>query len=102
MHVLNRENILDATEGDLSIEATLYQSFLKTSAEYMAQIQNAQAVEERRRGLHSLKGLALNMGAELLADLCKQAESGSFDAHQLESAYQKVCAEMQKIINSAG
>lgn len=101
MPVLNRENIIDATDGDSAMEAMLYQSFLKTSAEYMVQIQAAKTTEDLGRALHSLKGLALNMGAEALADLCKKAEGGQLDIAQIEAAYQQVCAEMQKIIDSA-
>ncbi len=101
MNILNRENLQDATDGDTSMEAMLYQSFFKGSKEYIEVINNpSSSSEEVARALHSLKGLALNMGAEQLGDICRIAESGSYDAATFDAAYVAVCEQMQRIIDT--
>jgi HPt (histidine-containing phosphotransfer) domain-containing protein len=102
MHVLNRENLIDATDGDLSMEAMLYQSFFKTSGEYMATIKGEPTTDDRARALHSLKGLALNMGAEALGELCRRFEVEPLDLESLDRIYQQTCTEMQQIVDQAG
>ena len=101
MDILNRENVIDATDGDLSMEAMLYQSFLKTSATYMQEITTTQEAETRARALHSLKGLALNMGAEALGELCRRAEREPIEISSIENVYRQTCDVMQKLIESA-
>ena len=102
MQLLNRENLIDATDGDLEMEATLYMAFFKTSAEYMAAIKaHDDAHNERQRALHSLKGLALNMGAEALAEICKRAESEDIANDKIEHIYQQTRTEMQAIVDQA-
>ena len=96
MQLLNRENLIDATDGDLEMEATLYMAFFKTSTEYMGSII---ANDERQRALHSLKGLALNMGAEALAEICKRAESEDIANDKIEHIYQQTRTEMQAIVD---
>ena len=98
MQLLNRENLIDATDGDLEMEATLYMAFFKTSAEYMGSII---ANDARQRALHSLKGLALNMGAEALAEICKRAESEDIANDKIEHIYQQTRTEMQAIVDQA-
>ena len=101
MDILNRENVMDATDGDLSMEAMLYQSFLKTSATYMQEITTTDEAETKARALHSLKGLSLNMGAEALGDLCRRAETAPVDLATLQNIYQQTCNQMQEIIKTA-
>lgn len=101
MDVLNRENVIDATDGDLAMEAMLYQSFLKTSATYMQEITTSDNAETKARALHSLKGLALNMGAEALGELCRRAESENIELSSIQNVYQQTCGAMQKIIDTA-
>jgi len=110
MAILNREYLSEMTGGDIQIDAQLYEVFVASTSDYLDQIKAAQTPEERKKAIHRLKGAAANVGAEDLADACRQGEEVAFEENEekwvvaalaIFEAYKKVALEMMRFIRSA-
>ena len=86
-------NLREITDGDAEMEQELFKEFIRTSDSYVASLEqtfDAGSSEEWRTTAHSFKGIALNLGANNLGELCKKAQ----DSHTVTSA------EKEAIFNS--
>lgn len=70
-------NLRTLTDGDSEMEKMLFEEFI-TSFEQMLtklrQLIHPSMQEEWRKQSHALKGIALNLGAMTLGELCKQSQ----------------------------
>ena len=70
-------NLRSMTDGDKDLELVLFQEFY-TSTETIIQTMSENCTngnnETWRASAHSLKGMAYNLGAHPLGDLCKKAQ----------------------------
>lgn len=63
------------TDGDAALEAELFSMFLETGKRCLIKLQDAlSAPEPWSEAAHELKGMALQLGALRLQNLCSQAE----------------------------
>lgn len=72
------EIINDFTEGDMDIERTLVEIFVKTGWDYVQKMKSAIQSGEHDQWVlhsHSLKGASANLGAHKLTQLCQIAEN---------------------------
>lgn len=78
-------NLREITDGDTEMEAELFAEFITSSDAYIRNlsemVQDNQS-EEWRSIAHAFKGLALNLGAEHLGELCKAAQENHTATHQ--------------------
>lgn len=77
MEPVNLTNLRSMTDGDLDLEKSLFEEFYLSFEAGIRHLQascEAQAVEAWRKEAHALKGIALNLGAESLGMLCKEAQ----------------------------
>jgi HPt (histidine-containing phosphotransfer) domain-containing protein len=65
-------------DGDLELEKELFREFFSSFGSGIAELQagNSDDIgsEKWRTGVHSLKGIALNLGAYKLGELCKKGQ----------------------------
>ena len=70
-------NLRSMTDGDVEMERLLFEEFFSSFEDGIASLQNNikdDTAETWRRQAHSLKGIALNLGAMELGELCKKAQ----------------------------
>lgn len=68
------------TGGDVELEKELFQAFLESGRQCLALLETSwQAGSEKtwREQAHALKGLAFNLGAKPLGELCKTAQNSA-------------------------
>ena len=94
-------NLRSMTDGDAELEAALFEEFYASFEAGIAALQTL--VEDIDSELwckraHALKGVALNLGAERLGELCNQAQEKSLTLqkgkmtllHDIETEYRAV------------
>jgi len=67
----------EMTDGDLSLERKMFKAFLYSASGCLAALENSRAEgmdQAWRQGAHAFKGICLNLGAERLSQLCKDAQ----------------------------
>lgn len=73
-------HLRELTGGDLGIEKKLFDIFISSGKECIKKLESncvdGQNIEWRRE-THALKGSAINIGAEKLANICEEAQDGS-------------------------
>lgn len=96
-------NLRSMIDNDRELEKELFNEFYQSfETEYKAMAANTKSGAHAawRSHAHALKGISVNLGAEKLGDLCKQAQE-SFEAdemtkaklaHDIHEAYQEVRA----------
>lgn len=70
-------NLREMTGGDTDVEQMLFVEFCKSArgcVQGLAQFCTAEQAENWRKSAHAFKGIALNIGANQLSILCKQAQ----------------------------
>ena len=70
-------NLRSMTDGDVEMEKLLFEEFFSSFEDGITSLQNnirEDAAEIWRKQAHSLKGIALNLGAMGLGELCKKAQ----------------------------
>ncbi|TAH37566.1 MAG: Hpt domain-containing protein [Alphaproteobacteria bacterium] len=75
--ILNLSNLRELTGGDIDLEKQLFNVFLDSSEECLSHLQQTAGpndAEQWKRHAHAWKGISLNLGAEKLADICKNAQ----------------------------
>lgn len=73
-------NLREITDGDAEMEKELFKEFIKTADSYiviLGELLNADKNELWRTTAHAFKGLALNLGATNLGELCKKAQENN-------------------------
>lgn len=104
-------NLRSMTDGDREVETVLFTEFCRAFEEGLAIL--AASYEESgqqpwRSQAHALKGIALNLGADRLSSLCRQAQE-QFEIHtaekqallaQLRVAYEEVRRFLEQEMNS--
>ncbi len=104
MASLNLTNLLAITSGDKELEKKLLLMFLDNSKQCLVKMDNLKLSkkleEEWHRSAHSLKGLALNVGADKLAIASLRAEKicNKKIYDEIISEYKKVEKEIKEII----
>ncbi len=76
---VNLTNLREMTEGDVEMEKALFEEFCSSAETCIAALEANCADGENevwRSNAHALKGTSLNLGAEKLGVLCKQAQEG--------------------------
>jgi HPt (histidine-containing phosphotransfer) domain-containing protein len=77
---VNLDNLRNMTGGDIEMERELFNAFLDSSDECLEflRVNCGNGAEEAwRRRAHAWKGISLNLGAEQLGNLCKNAQEHS-------------------------
>lgn len=77
MAVVDLTNLREMTDGDPEMEKELFAEFISSFESELAELQASQsdrASETWRRRAHAMKGIAFNLGAMRLGELCKQAQ----------------------------
>ncbi len=97
--ILDRSNLQKTLNGNISMEAMMYESFLNVSKKYVSQIEEPDDAIEYINALSSLNKLASELGANRLANLCYLAENGSLDIIIFNETYVVTCEEMKKVID---
>jgi HPt (histidine-containing phosphotransfer) domain-containing protein len=70
-------NLRSMTDGDTELEKALFEEFYSSFESGIANLHLHSAggnMEAWRQESHALKGIALNMGADTLGELCKKAQ----------------------------
>lgn len=68
-------NLRSMTDGDKEMEKALFEEFFSSFKVGMATLQaNTENAEAWRKEAHALKGVALNLGAMKLGELCKNGQ----------------------------
>lgn len=73
-------NLRSMTDGDKEMERALFEEFFTSFETGIASLQanmGEAAAEAWRKETHALKGVALNLGALKLGELCKKAQEES-------------------------
>ncbi len=96
-------NLRDITDGDVEFEQKLLAMFIDNSSECLSNLKKFCDKDENdmwHRQAHSLKGLALNIGAKKLAEFCLAAEKSPSKSSLIlvEKEYKKVKSEIEKLI----
>ncbi|HXZ68250.1 MAG TPA: Hpt domain-containing protein [Alphaproteobacteria bacterium] len=77
MAAVDLKNLREMTDGDPEMEKELFAEFISSFENELAQLHASQAdgaSETWRRRAHALKGIAFNLGAMQLGNLCKRAQ----------------------------
>lgn len=78
--LLDRQHLRHQTLGDRGLERIVLDLFLAEAPRYASDIANATDAKSWRMAVHTLKGVALNLGAFRLAALCKEHEGPALGA----------------------
>jgi HPt (histidine-containing phosphotransfer) domain-containing protein len=73
-------NLRTITDGDRDTELLLFEEFHISGTPLLQAMQQGCVEghsEDWRRAAHALKGAAYNLGAQMLGDLCKQAQESA-------------------------
>lgn len=82
---VNLSNLRSMTDGDPELERVLFDEFFSSFEEGISVLDGsteASASEIWYKQSHALKGIALNLGAEKLGELCKKGQ----EEHQSDAA----------------
>lgn len=80
--LVNLDNLHSITGGDVGLETELFASFTKCADDCILKLSLAADDQDQakwRENAHALKGLCYNMGAEVLGQLCREAQ----DSYQI-------------------
>ncbi len=83
-------NLHELTDGDRDFELQMFEAFFESAQQCLANLEASLAAEDSmawRAAAHAFKGVAYNLGAQPLAEVCKAAQEGC-DAEQNEKAAQ--------------
>ena len=101
MAVVDLTNLREMTDGDPEMERELFAEFISSFESELAQLRASQgesASETWRRRAHALKGIAFNLGAMQLGNLCKQAqETPQSDLEAKTELLKKISAEFADV-----
>ncbi|MFK7838705.1 MAG: Hpt domain-containing protein [Bdellovibrionales bacterium] len=96
-------NLRDITDGDAAIEADLFQEFIQSSLRLIDALKNSQdegSHDAWYDTAHSLKGIAINLGAIRLSDLAADAENSRDQTEGYKAGLlQSISAEHEKVLN---
>ena len=70
-------NLRTMTDGDTDMEKALFEEFFSTfesGISVLKETTQEAAADDWRKQAHALKGVAMNLGAEVLGELCKQGQ----------------------------
>ncbi len=70
-------NLRALTDGDSEMELALFEEFFNAFEEGISALNDFDIQNDNeiwRKQAHALKGIALNLGANMLADVCKHAQ----------------------------
>ncbi len=73
-------NLREITGGDVEMETELFKEFITTCDSYIMDMGNmldADKYEPWRTTAHAFKGIAINLGAAHLSELCKKAQENN-------------------------
>jgi len=94
-------NLREMTGNDAEMEKALFEEFYSSFETGIATLQKnttASAANTWRQEVHALKGIALNLGAIKLGELCKQAQdSFSSDEADKNKMLQHIQAEYAQV-----
>jgi len=87
LKIMDVEFFDNFTKSDPDMEKMFFDVFFECAEEYIETLENRCAIEnddEWKRTAHSFKGGAANLGAEILAKSCKDAEFSSKDNFEIK------------------
>ncbi len=98
---VNLTNLREMTDGDVEMEKMLFDEFFSSSEECIVGMENSCVDGENegfRTSAHALKGTSINLGADKLGELCKEAQE-KYDAPAAEkqTMLEGIKAEYQKV-----
>lgn len=73
--LLDRQHLRHQTLGDKELARVVLGLFLDEAPRYAAELTAARDAKAWKMAVHTLKGVALNIGAFRLAQLCRECES---------------------------
>lgn len=108
MEVVDLTNLRTMTDGDVEMERELFQEFFTSCESNILQLAHSirdKNLESWRAHAHAIKGVAYNLGATRLGDLCKHAqenpEQGSAEKlaalEEIQASYQAVKQFLEKV-----
>ncbi len=77
MQPVDLTNLREMIDGDTELEQALFEEFYNAGGECLAALEaslTATDSEAWRRNAHIFKGIAFNLGANALGDLCKKGQ----------------------------
>ncbi len=103
MECVDLSNLRMATDGDTELEQELFKEFISSTTKLINDLENhchgSNDNETWRTSSHALKGIALNLGANPLGELGKNAQNlfeGSID--EKSSLLTNIKIEHQKVL----
>ncbi len=91
----------EMTDGDMELEQSLFSEFItafEDGIKIMMKSFDPAGIEQWRGQAHGLKGMALNLGAAHLADLCKKAqEDCETDALAKGKMLEEIAREYERV-----
>ncbi|MCD8526098.1 MAG: Hpt domain-containing protein [Alphaproteobacteria bacterium] len=101
--IIDLTNFRRATGGDLELEQELFEEFIQSSQTLIQKLQShcrGEADGEAwRSAAHAMKGICLNLGAQTLADFCRQGQDGfESDTPYKSDLLDKIKAERERVV----
>lgn len=92
-------NLRSMTDGDKEMEKALFEEFFSSFKAGVAILQSSlENTEAWRKEAHALKGVALNLGAMELGELCKKGQDEpNADAAAKESLLKTIQSEYERV-----
>ncbi len=99
-------NLREITDGDRDLEKELFEDFITSCEEKMKEMEDNCVDGESqpwKNSAHAIKGISMNLGADNLAKLCKQAQDNFGDdmaaKKELLASIQAEYALVKKYLN---
>lgn len=98
---VNLTNLRSMTDGDVELEKELFVEFFSSFEKGISTIKNSfdtNGISAWRSEVHSLKGIALNLGAEKLGEICKNAQDESnAGAEEKQKIFENIEVEYARV-----
>ncbi len=99
--VIDLTNFREMTDGDVELEKELFEEFFSSSEECITAMESNCVDGENeiwRSNAHAFKGTALNLGADKLGQMCKDAQEGQdMSAAEKTTLLEKIKAEYSAV-----
>ncbi len=100
--LIDRNVVQSISFNDSEMEAMIYKSFLDKSQAYINNIREPDSADVYEKALLNMKKLAINVGANKLANICSLAKENPVDINILNGIYNTTIDKIQSIVDSLG
>jgi len=100
--VVDLANLRDMIGNDKDLEKELFEEYYSSSAQLLDELKNFYKQESDseswKKSAHAFKGIAHNLGATHLGELCKQAQDGmALPSNEKKILLEKIESENNKV-----